>query len=499
MLPLAIEKVLASTVPRITLMEREVYPCIIQGGMGIAISSWKLAREVAMAGELGVVSGTSIDAVITRRLQDGDLDGSVRRALSHFPDQVIADEVLKRFYVDGGIEPSATYLPVPKLSLHPSDFAAQLLVVSNFVEVWLAKENHDGLIGINFLEKIQLATPASIYGALLADVDYILMGAGIPSEIPRMIRDLVENQKTDMPISVENATQKYRLRFDPKLISRSQPHQLKKPIFLAIVSSHILAAYLNKDDATRPDGFVIEGTSAGGHNAPPRGKTPIGEDGQSLFSEKDDADIEKVRSIGLPFWLAGGYSTPEKVLEAIEAGAQGAQVGSLFALSQESGLLDSLRTEILEKIKNDSLNVITDPLGSPTSFPFKYIELNQTISDHELFEERRRLCDLGYLRTVVEKADHRIAYRCAGEPEKTFLFKEGEPGGTHEKKCLCNALMANIGMPQHRIDGYEELPLITLGSDQKGEKELLAQYPEGWSAREALGYLVKDSIKVNEF
>ena len=499
MVPPDFQKVLPPSVLRIVTMERAKYPLIIQGGMGIAISSWQLARTVSMAGQLGVVSGTSIDAVITRRLQDGDLDGSVRLALSQFPDQELSQEVLRRFYIEGGKERSAPYAPVPKLSLHPSDFAAQLLVISTFVEVALAKEKHDGLIGINFLEKIQLATLASIYGALLADVDYILIGAGIPSEIPRVLRDLVEHRKTDLPIAVENATQKYRLRFDPKIIKGDNSVTLHKPIFLAIVSSHILAGYLNKDDETRPDGFVIEGPSAGGHNAPPRGKTPIGENGQSLFSERDDADLEKVKAIGLPFWLAGGYSTPDKVREAIQAGAQGVQVGSLFALAKESGLLHSYRTEILEKIEKNELTVITDPLGSPTSFPFKYIELSETISDHELFEERRRLCDLGYLRTVVEKSDGRIAYRCAGEPERTYLFKEGQPGGTLEKKCLCNALMANVGMAQHRLDGYEELPLITMGSDQKGEKELLTLHPHGWSATDVLDYLVSPSMKVNEF
>jgi NAD(P)H-dependent flavin oxidoreductase YrpB (nitropropane dioxygenase family) len=475
------------------------YPRIIQGGMGIAISSWKLAQEVSQAGGLGVVSGTSIDSVITRRLQDGDIDASVRRALSHFPDQGCVAEVLARYFIPGGRESNQSYAPVPKLSLHPSDFSAQLLVLSTFVEVWLAKENHGGLIGINFLEKIQLATPASIYGALLAKVDYILMGAGIPSEIPRVIRDLVAHEKTDIPIAVENASQKYRLRFAPDIINGASSLQLQRPIFLAIISSHILAAYLNKDEVTRPDGFVIEGPSAGGHNAPPRGKNPIGEDGQSLFSEKDSADLEKVRAIGLPFWLAGGYATPAKVQAALGAGAQGVQVGSIFALSNESGLTQELRTKVLAKIADATLEIITDPLGSPTSFPFKYVALAGTISDHEIFEERRRLCDLGYLRTVVEKSDGRLAYRCAGEPAKTFLFKEGQPGGTLEKKCLCNALMANVGMAQHRIDGYVEPPLITLGSDQSGEKELLQRYPHGWSARQVMDYLVRPSMKVSEF
>ena len=30
--------------------------------------------------------------------------------------------------------------------------------------------------------------------------------------------------------------------------------------------------YLARDEVTRPDGFVVEAPTAGGHNAPPRGK-----------------------------------------------------------------------------------------------------------------------------------------------------------------------------------------------------------------------------------
>ena len=71
-------------------------PRIIQGGMGIGVSSWAMAKAVAQAGGLGVVSGTAIDSVISRRLQDGDRDGSVRRALEHFPDHEFTVEVVRR-------------------------------------------------------------------------------------------------------------------------------------------------------------------------------------------------------------------------------------------------------------------------------------------------------------------------------------------------------------------------------------------------------------------
>ena len=61
-------------------------------------------------------------------------------------------------------------------------------MVANFVEVYLASEGHDGMVGINYLEKTQLATPYAIYGAMLAGVDFVLMGAGLPREIPAAVR-----------------------------------------------------------------------------------------------------------------------------------------------------------------------------------------------------------------------------------------------------------------------------------------------------------------------
>ncbi len=68
-------------------------PTIIQGGMGVAVSSWKLANKVARAGELGVVSGTGLDIVVARRLQDGDPGEPRRRVL--FQDDRDAAELVR--------------------------------------------------------------------------------------------------------------------------------------------------------------------------------------------------------------------------------------------------------------------------------------------------------------------------------------------------------------------------------------------------------------------
>ncbi|MDX5319170.1 MAG: nitronate monooxygenase, partial [Actinomycetes bacterium] len=132
--------------------------------MGIAVSSWQLARAVSLTGQLGVVSGTALDVVVARRLQDGDPGGHVRRALEHFPVPALAEEVLAQYYRPEGRADGHGYAPVPKLR-PGSRRSAVLAIVGNFAEVWLAKEGHDGVVGTNCLEKIQMANPTAILGA----------------------------------------------------------------------------------------------------------------------------------------------------------------------------------------------------------------------------------------------------------------------------------------------------------------------------------------------
>src|SRR5688572_8944400 len=88
-------------------------PVLIQGGMGIAISTWRLARAVARRGHLGVVSGTAIDRVVASRLQEGDRCGSLRRAFAAFPDRALAERVWERWRRPEGLSEPGDYKPVP--------------------------------------------------------------------------------------------------------------------------------------------------------------------------------------------------------------------------------------------------------------------------------------------------------------------------------------------------------------------------------------------------
>jgi nitronate monooxygenase len=167
-----------------------LHPLIIQGGMGAGVSDWRLARAVSLAGQLGVVSGTALACILVRRLQVGDPDGHMRRALAQFPLPQVATKILADYFIPGGKAPDAPFKLTPLPSLQPGGDFVALTVAANFVEVFLAKEGHGGRVGINFLEKIQFPTLASLYGAMLAGVDYVLMGAGIPRAIPGILDQL---------------------------------------------------------------------------------------------------------------------------------------------------------------------------------------------------------------------------------------------------------------------------------------------------------------------
>jgi NAD(P)H-dependent flavin oxidoreductase YrpB (nitropropane dioxygenase family) len=467
-------------------------PLIIQGGMGVAVSSWRLARAVSLRGQLGVVSGTALAVVLARRLQLGDPGGELRRALAQFPFPRMAATVLEDFFIPGGKPVTAPFklTPMPTLNLSPA--LVELTVIANFVEVFLAKEGHDGPVGVNYLEKIQLPTLPSLYGAMLAGADFILMGAGIPRAIPGALDLLAQGQPASLRIDVEGALpgEEFTSTFDPRSFCSAEPKRLKRPLFLGIVASATLAITLARKASGRVDGFVVEGFTAGGHNAPPRGPLQLSAGGEPLYGPRDVPELDKIRALGLPFWLAGGYGRPGKLSEARRLGAAGIQVGTPFAFCEESGIQPEIKRQVLALSHAGQVRVFTDPLASPTGFPFKVTELEKTLSDPTLYEERPRLCDLGYLRHLYRKADGTVGYRCPAEPVEDYVRKGGDASETKGRKCVCNGLPSTVGLAQERSGQPPELPLVTAGDDVAQIAQFLPPGAESYSAADVLDKLL---------
>lgn len=463
-------------------------PQVVQGGMGVGISDWRLARAVSQAGGLGVVSGTGIDTVLARRLQDGDRGGHVRRAMERFPLAEAAENALRLYYRADGKAPSESYRVPPKYKQIVSKPREQLAMLAAFVEVCLAKEGHDSPVGMNLLTKVQLPNLALLYGAMLAGVDVIQMGAGLPRGIPAALDLLAEHRPASLRFDVQGLPPgtAYHLALDPRSHWNGKPPEIRRPRFLAIVASNSLASVLARTSGSPVDGFVIEGHSGGGHNAPPRGELQVNERGEPVYGARDVVDLEKIGAIGLPFWMAGGAGSPEGLSRARAIGAAGIQVGTLFAYCDEAGLTASIKSSVLAHAARGEVDVITDCRASPTGYPFKVVRWGAGTQG-----TRDRVCDVGGLRMAYLTPQGKIGYRCPAEPVSEYVRKGGMVEDTEGRACLCNALMANIGLGQVR-GGTKEPPMVTSGEALTSISVFLAGRTR-YTAADVIDYLQRTS------
>jgi nitronate monooxygenase len=470
------------------------YPLIIQGGMGAGISNWRLAQAVSRTGQLGVVSGTALDQILVRRLQDGDAGGHMRRGLDAFPFPTMAERIWKEYFIAGGKAETNPYRVVSPLTKDNPRALVELCVVSNFVEVFLAREGHKNPVGINYLEKIQVAHLPTMYGAMLAGVSYVLMGAGIPLKIPGVLDRLSEHQSVEYTVHVTNALEgdDTTTHFNPHDFLEREVGPLTRPKFVPIISSNTLASTMLKKANGAVDGLVIEMRTAGGHNAPPRGKMHLSPSGEPVYGERDTIDIEKLCDLQVPFWLAGGYGHPEKLRAALALGATGVQVGTAFEFAEESGLREDYKKALMSKAIACNARVFTDPLASPTGFPFKVAQLEGTCSEPEVYAARPRICDLGFLREPYRMPEGTIGYRCAAEPLSLYVAKGGKAEDTVGRKCICNALVTNIGHPQIRNGHRVEKGLVTAGDDLNGIRQFLTAGRSDYSAGDVIAVLLHE-------
>jgi nitronate monooxygenase len=474
-----------STIP--CAADASMLPPIIQGGMGVGVSGWRLARAVSQRGQLGVVSGTALDLLLTRQLQLGDLGGHLRRALAAFPYPDVAARILDRYFIPGGKALDAPFKTQAMISHEPSRATRELVVAASFTAIHLAKEGHSGVVGLNLLEKIQTPTLLALYGAMLAGVNVVLMGAGIPRQIPKILDDMAAGHPVSMRLDVAGATEPVLIHLDPARFGPAVP--LTRPVFLAIVSSPVLAENLRRKASGRVDGFVVEASTAGGHNAPPRGPMQLTPEGEPIYGERDRIDPAKFVEIGLPFWLAGGYGRIGKLREAQALGAKGIQVGTAFAFCEESGFEPVIKAKIIAEVKSGELKIHTAAHASPTGFPFKVAPIPGSIADPEVYQERTRVCDLGVLREAYQKPDGGVGFRCSAEPVEIYLAKGGDAAQTAGRVCLCNSLCASAGIGQNRA-GYLEPQLITIGDDLNAVRESLLAGRDSYTAADVIERLL---------
>lgn len=432
-------------------------PRLIQAGMGVRVSSCALANATSRLGALGVVSAVGLRHIVVEEVRQGRED--VIAIAKTFPLPAYVDTLMQ--YAPGGPKHRR---PAPMDDPDPikGDLPKRLSVISAYVEVVRAKQGHRGKVGINVMWKCALTVLPSIYGAIIAGVDALLCGAGVPMELPDIVRRIRAGQDLEYrPLHGTGTNASLAIaRDDPAgLFMESAPPKLMPILSNFAFPKRIVDIWARELDGARPFAFILENHEAGGHNAPPRDK--------SAFGEQDDIDayFDRVHALGVPIYVAGAFpsgGTRADMLYWLNRGACGIQVGSRFALSDESGMRRDLKDAALAQNAGDEERLVTSPRVSPTGYPFKYREIPGTLSDPEVYAARKRICNKGYLLQAhyQERSDGTVreTYVCPAMPEKQYRKLGGTEEDLSGRICLCNTLLATVGLAEPH-----EPPLVTLG------------------------------------
>lgn len=459
---------------------------LIQGGMGLNISGHTLTRRVSAHSSnqaLGTVSVTGIERTLAWGLQLGDREGVLEEAFSHFPLPKLARRVWQKYFNKAPNKGKAL-CSVPRWTLSCDRELEELTILAGFCEVFIAKRHNTLPIAVNYLYKVQMPMMATLFGAMLAGVDMVVIGAGIPKDVPHILDRLALCQDVELNVAAHShsAQDTFIKAFKPSQYLEGQRLELSRPAFVAIVSLHTLAEYLVLKQSVPPDGLIIEHHSAGGHNAPPRDS--------SGYSQRDEPDLQRIANLGVPVWLAGSRGTPSSIIEAQNMGFVGVQVGTPFALCRESGMTSSLKMKAKEMAVEGTLCVETMAL-SPTRFPFKVANIPGTVYDQGVYDVRPRICEMGALVEPIADAHGNVHYLCSAEPVDSYVAKGGNREDTIGKSCLCCNLFATAGLAQCYKEVVEP-PIVTLG-DISQLPDIISRYGLDYSAHDVCDFLLGPS------
>lgn len=272
---------------------------IIQGGMGVGVSSSNLAAAVANAGGIGVISTAQLGY---------DEDDFIKNPLQ-----------------------------------------ANLRALKKHITLAKAKAPN-GIIGINAM----VATShyeEQIKTAIDAGVDLIISGAGLPTMLPKIVKD-----------------------FSVKIA----------PIVSSLKAAKVILKLWDKHDNIAPDLVVIEGPKAGGH---------LGYKLDEL--QNDDVDFEKIvvdiinetkkyaekYNKEIPVVVAGGVFDGYDIAKYLKLGANGVQMATRFVVTEECDASQEFKNAYLNCSKED-IQIVKSPVGMPGR-AIKNSFVNKTLVERE--------------------------------------------------------------------------------------------------------------------
>jgi nitronate monooxygenase len=354
--------------PAWRLRDRELLP-VVQGGMGVGVSAHRLAGSVAALGALGTVASVE---------------------LRHHHEDLMAE--------CAGLRDPAL---IDRLNL---------VALDREVRGALALAGGRGAVAVNVMKAVA-AHPLYVRQACESGAHAIVMGAGLPLDLPEMTRDFP--QVALVPI-------------------------LSDARGIAIV----LKKWLRKN--VLPDAIVIEHPRyAGGH----LGATKFDEIGDARFDFAPvlESTLALLRELGIerervPLIAAGGVHTHAGLRRLLELGASAAQLGTPFAVTAEGDAHENFK-RVLAQAQPEDIVTFMSVAGLPargilTPWLKNYLKREKALQSHAKADARRcvpganclTLCGLrdGLAQFGQFCIATRLAFAMKGDVKKGLFFRGAE-------------------------------------------------------------------------
>ncbi len=287
------------TIPRSFALHGRTLLPIVQGGMGIGVSAHRLAGTVARAGAVGTIA--SIDL----RHHHDDLSDQAKRCRDK-------DELNR----------------------------LNLIALDREIQAALDLAAGHGLVAVNVMKAVD-AHPAYVRQACASGAQAIVMGAGLPLDLPELTKGYPDVAL--IPILSD---------------ARGVAIVLKKWARLKKFGS----------SGRLPDAIVIEHPSyAGGHLGAPNAadlanpRFDFAEVLPGIFKVFDDMGIAHEQ---IPIIVGGGINSHEKLLAAQALGAAAAQIGTPFAVTEEGDAHPNFK-RVLAEAKPEDIVTFMSVAGLP--------------------------------------------------------------------------------------------------------------------------------------
>jgi len=350
-----------------SLKGRALLP-VVQGGMGVGVSAHRLAGTVAGEGGVGTLS--SVD---------------LRR---HHPDLMLA-----------------TGRSRDKQAID----AANLVALDREIRAARELAGGRGAIAVNVMRAVS-EYPAYVRQACESGANAIVVGAGLPLDLPEMVADYPDVAL--IPILSE-----------------------------ARAVGLVLKRWMRK--GRLPDAVVIEHPRhAGGHLGAARIEDL--DDPRFNFARVLPAVFELFEELGIergriPVIVAGGINSPHRLREALALGASAVQIGTAFAVTRECDAHPEFKRVLAEAGAQDIVTFM-----SVAGLPARAVRTPwlETYLEREAVRQKRarpRACTMAFdclahcgLRDGLDRAgqfciDHHLAAALRGDVKHGLFFRGADP------------------------------------------------------------------------